>query len=93
MLRGASAGEDKIPVLRDEVEVEGTLLQERLGMVVPSLDSGHVKRCEPLECGPHQTLLEQTYQQSVISLKLDKVTAVRLQVGDWTASTAVFIEF
>ena len=84
---------DKILTLRDQVQVEGILLQECLRKVVPSLDGGHVKGCEPLECGPCQTLLEQTYQQTVISLKLDKVAAICLQVGDWVASTIVFIKF
>ena len=84
---------DKILALRDHVNVEGVLLQERLGKVVPSLDGGHVEGCEPLKSKAHQTFLEQTDQQSVISLKLDKVAAVRLQMGDWEAFTIVFLKF
>ena len=37
--------------------------------------------------------MEQTDQQPVISLKLNKVAALRLQMCDWTASTVVFLEF
>ena len=67
---------DKILVLRDSVEIEGVLLDERLANVLPSLDGGHVKGSEQLECGPGQTLLEKADQEPFVSLKLRKVSAV-----------------
>ena len=50
---------DKILSLGDQVVVEGVLFDERLRKILPSLDRGHVKGCEPLERRVGQTLMEQ----------------------------------
>ena len=42
-LIGSLLDGDKVLVLRDQVEVEGVLLQERPAKVVPSLNGGHIK--------------------------------------------------
>ena len=84
---------DKILSLGDQVKVEGVLLDERLGKVLPSLDRGHVKESEPLEHGAGQTLLEQADQEPVVSLKLRKVFAVCLQMRNRAASIVVLFEF
>ena len=65
---------------------------ERLGKVVPSLDGGHVKRGAPLEGQAGQTFLEQVDQQPLVSLVLSEISVVRLQMGNGTAPTIVFIK-
>ena len=67
-------------MLWDQVKVEGVLLQECLTEVVPSPDHGHVKGSEPLERGVNQILLEYADQEPIVSLKLSKVSAVRLEM-------------
>ena len=57
-LMGPLLDGDEILTLEDQAEVEGVLLDERLGKILPSLDRGHVKGSKPLERGPDQTLLE-----------------------------------
>ena len=84
---------DKILSLGDQVKVERILPKESLGKVVPSLDRGHVKGSEPLERRAGQTLLEQTDQEPIVSLKLRKVSTVCFQMGDRAASTIVLFEF
>ena len=64
----------------------------RLTEVAPSLDGGHIKGSEPLEGRASQTLLEQADQQSLVSLKLSEISAVRSQMGNGAASTIILVE-
>ena len=84
---------DKILSLGDQVKVEGVLLDERLGKILPSLDRGYVKGSEPLERGARQTLLEQTDQEPFVSVELSKISAVDPQMQDGAAATVVLFEF
>ena len=67
---------DMILSLGDQVEIEGVLLDERLGKILPSLDRGHVKGSEPFERGADQTFLEQTDQEPFVNVELSKVSTV-----------------